>query len=123
MVIHAEAGASTIWESWEGPDSQNGLNIGSLNHYSKGAVVEWLFEKMCGIEIQSNNEFTITPHPGGHFTNAKATYISVYGEVVSEFVKTKEGYRYYFEIPANTTASVKLLDGRERILEPGKHEL
>lgn len=31
-------GATTIWEAWEGPNSQHD-GIGSLNHYSKGAVV------------------------------------------------------------------------------------
>ena len=36
-----KAGANTIWESWEGPNAQGG--VASLNHYSKGAVVEWLF--------------------------------------------------------------------------------
>ena len=40
-------GATTIWESWEGPNAQGG--VASLNHYSKGAVVEWLFSIMCGI--------------------------------------------------------------------------
>lgn len=37
-------GATTIWESWEGKTAQNG--VASLNHYSKGAVVQWLFDTM-----------------------------------------------------------------------------
>ena len=42
-------GATTIWESWEGPNAQG--TVASLNHYSKGAVVEWLFSTMCGINV------------------------------------------------------------------------
>ena len=40
-------GANTIWESWEGTEAQGG--VGSLNHYSKGAVCEWIFSRMCGL--------------------------------------------------------------------------
>ena len=45
----SKMGATTIWESWEGTAAQGG--IASLNHYSKGAVVEWLFSACCGIRI------------------------------------------------------------------------
>ncbi|MGN1042524.1 MAG: alfa-L-rhamnosidase, partial [Christensenellales bacterium] len=38
--------ANTIWESWEGTEAQGG--VASLNHYSKGAVCEWIFDSMCG---------------------------------------------------------------------------
>ena len=59
-------GAATIWESWEGTKAQGG--IASLNHYSKGAVCEWLFQTMCGIRVDGENHFTIAPRHGGHFT-------------------------------------------------------
>ena len=67
-------GATTIWESWEGTEAQGG--IGSLNHYSKGAVCEWLFRSMCGINIDGETRFVIKPMPGGHFSFAKASYKS-----------------------------------------------
>ena len=41
--------ANTIWESWEGTQAQGG--IASLDHYSKGAVLEWVFSEMCGIKV------------------------------------------------------------------------
>ncbi|MBR4467255.1 MAG: family 78 glycoside hydrolase catalytic domain, partial [Clostridia bacterium] len=44
-------GATTIWEAWEGPKTTQGSGSGSLNHYSKGAMVEWLFASMCGIRV------------------------------------------------------------------------
>ncbi len=76
-----KSGANTIWESWEGTCAQGG--IASLDHYSKGAVCEWLFRRMCGIEVAGENRFTIAPLPGGHFTHAKTEYQSVYGVVKS----------------------------------------
>ncbi|MGM9586125.1 MAG: family 78 glycoside hydrolase catalytic domain [Candidatus Limivicinus sp.] len=98
--------ASTIWESWEGTQAQDG--IASLNHYSKGAVCEWLFKTMCGIRVEGENHFTIAPRPGGHFTYAKASYDSVYGRVESGW--TRESGKTVFEItvPANCTAELRL---------------
>mgnify|MGYP002725200766 FL=1 len=106
-------GATTIWEAWEGPNSKSG-GIGSLNHYSKGAVVAWLFDTMCGIRVDGENHFVIAPHPGGHFTHAKAVYDSVYGRVESGWEKTPNGWKYTVTIPANCTAAV-CLPGKETV--------
>lgn len=103
-------GATTIWESWEGPKAQG--TVASLNHYSKGAVVEWLFSVMCGIIVDSENHFVIRPLPGGTFTYASASYNSIYGLVKSGWKKAGNGYEYTVEIPANCTAEVILPDGR-----------
>lgn len=105
-------GATTIWEGWEGPDAQGG--IASLNHYSKGAVCQWLFDTMCGIRVAGENRFTVAPRPGGHFTHAKAAYVSVYGRVESGWRRTDAGMEFTVTVPANCTARVALPDGSER---------
>ncbi len=102
-------GATTIWESWEGTQAQGG--IASLNHYSKGAVCEWLFKTMCGIRVDGENHFVIAPRPGGSFTYAKAAYNSIYGKVECGWEKTDTGYRFRITIPSNTTATVILPGG------------
>lgn len=105
-------GATTIWESWEGTDTQGG--VASLNHYSKGAVFQWVFDTMCGIRTAGENRFAIAPRPGGRFARAKAAYISVYGRVESGWRKTDAGIEFTVTIPANCTARVALPDGSER---------
>ena len=117
-----KAGANTIWEAWEGPNNAQG-GIGSLDHYSKGAVVEWLFREMCGIRVSGENRFTVAPKPGGHFTFAAAEYTSVYGTVKSGWKKTENGWRYEIEIPSNCTAEVRLPDGTEKTLGTGEYIL
>ncbi len=102
-------GATTIWEDWEGKNAQAG--IASLNHYSKGASIEWLFSCMCGIEIAGENRFRIAPVPGGHFTHAQAEYQSIFGKVTSGWEKTSGGWRYKVTVPANCTAEVILPGG------------
>ncbi len=113
-------GATTIWEAWEGPNSKSG-GIGSLNHYSKGAVVAWLFNTMCGIRVDGENHFVIAPHPGGHFTHAKAVYDSVYGRVESGWAKTTDGWKYTVTVPANCTAELYLPEKAPVTLESGTH--
>ena len=102
------SGATTIWESWEGTEAQGG--IASLDHYSKGAVCEWLFRTMCGIRVAGENRFVIAPRPGGHFTAAQAVYDSVYGRTASAWKKEHGTITYEITVPANCTAEVRLGD-------------
>ena len=115
-----KSGATTIWESWEGTAAQGG--IASLNHYSKGAVVAWLFHTMCGIRVDGENHFTITPRPGGRFTFARASYDSVYGTVESSWERADGKTVYTVTVPANCTATVTI-DGVQQTLAAGTHRL
>ena len=117
MAIH---NTGTIWEGWEGPNSQSG--IASLNHYSKGAMVEWLFSDMLGIKVDGENHFVIKPVIGGHITYSSGSYQSIYGEIKSSWVKEKDKVTYTFEIPCNCTADLYIGD-KHQVLEAGKHIL
>ena len=107
-------GATTIWESWEGTEAAGG--VASLNHYSKGAVCEWLFSSMCGIRVAGENHFVIAPKPGGHFTFAKARYLSRYGEVESGWTAAGD---FTIVIPAGCTAEIQLPEEESRTVEAG----
>ena len=111
--------ANTIWESWEGTQAQGG--IASLDHYSKGAVLEWVFSEMCGIKVSGENEFTIAPKVGGKFTFANCEYQSVYGKVKSGWKRENGKTVYTVTIPSNTTAKIVLPDG-ERTVHAGEYE-
>ena len=112
-------GATTIWESWEGPNSQDG--VASLNHYSKGAVVEWLFSTMCGIQVVGENHFRIAPRPGGHFTSASAKYNSIYGMAESKWEKKDGKFIFTITVPSNCEADIILPDGTEKTVSAGTH--
>ena len=103
-------GATTIWESWEGTQAQSG--IASLNHYSKGAVCEWLFRTMCGIRIDGENHFLIAPQPGGSFTYVKGSYQSIYGKIESGWIREMGKVIYEVTVPENCTARI-VLSGKE----------
>ena len=74
-------GATTIWERWDGqkPDGtfQNpGMN--SFNHYAYGAVGDWLYRKVAGIdldpEVPGFKSFIVKPHPGGEMNDVNASH-------------------------------------------------
>ena len=106
-------GSTTVWENWEGNLSQN--------HYSPGAVCQWLFESAAGIRVDGENQFTIAPLPGGTLTYARGSYQSIYGKVESCWEKTAEGTKFIVTIPANTTAEIRLPDGVCRSVKSGSH--
>lgn len=110
-------GATTIWESWEGPRAQGG--VASLDHYSKGAVCQWLFDSLCGINLAGENRFLIAPRPGGRFTRASAAYMSAFGLVKSAWTRSEGEAEFTVSVPSNCTALVRLPDGSEREQGPG----
>ncbi len=115
-------GATTIWENWSGPFNSQGAGLGSLNHYSKGAVCKWLMTSTCGINVTGENAFTIKPLPGGSLTFAEASYKSVYGEVKSGWKKDGENIIFSVTVPANCRAAVILPDGSQRQVDAGTYE-
>ncbi|MDO6820400.1 alpha-L-rhamnosidase C-terminal domain-containing protein [Zobellia sp. 1_MG-2023] len=107
-------GATTIWERWDTqkPDGTIIEGMNSFNHYSYGAIGEWLYTHVGGLRIDPKKpgykHIIFDPHPGGGLTAAKAEFISLYGKIKSDW-EIKDGeFHYEVTIPANTTASVTL---------------
>ena len=105
-LVMPKSGATTIWEGWEGSLAADG--IASLDHYSKGAMVSWLFEVMCGINVAAPRRFNVAPRPGGAFSHAKASYMSAWGLIESGWELKQDGVTYTVTVPANCTATVSL---------------
>ena len=75
-------GATTIWERWDGWTEEKGFQspgMNSFNHYSFGAVAEWMYRNIAGIQPDVKKPgfsgIIIRPVPGGGLTFAKAEYI------------------------------------------------
>lgn len=113
-------GATTVWEAWEGNSSKD-AGIASLNHYSKGALCEWLVRGMCGINVAGENHFVIAPKVGGKEAHAKCEYQSAYGRVSSKWEKKDGKVKYTIEIPSNTTAEI-VIGGKTQTVGAGRYE-
>jgi alpha-L-rhamnosidase len=108
-------GATTIWERWDGikPDgSFQNAGMNSFNHYAYGAIGEWLYRVVAGINIDEKapgyKHSIIAPNPGGELTSANAKVNTMYGDLASGWELTDNRLKLAIEIPANTTASVHL---------------
>lgn len=106
-------GATTIWERWDGWTEEKGFQdpgMNSFNHYSLGSVGEWLYRFVAGIDLDPNvpgyKHFIIHPYPGGDLTDARAVYVSINGNIASQWRKESDRFYLTVTIPANTTAKV-----------------
>lgn len=121
-------GATTIWERWDGqkPDGSiqdKGMN--SFNHYAYGAIGEWMYRVMAGLEIDpaapAYKHILIQPQPGGDFTSARASHQTMYGKLSSAWTMKDGKFELAVEIPANTRATVLMLKAQlTDVTESGK---
>lgn len=118
-------GATTVWERWDGWTEDGGFQtpmMNSFNHYSLGAVGEWLYERVAGIRPAKPGyeHVIVAPEPGG-LEWARAEYRSVRGPITSAWRQEGGDFRLEVEIPANVSATVVLPDGERREVGPGAH--
>ncbi|MFO7975752.1 MAG: family 78 glycoside hydrolase catalytic domain [Candidatus Hydrogenedentota bacterium] len=127
-----DQGATTIWERWDGYVEGRGFQnpgMNSFNHWALGAVGEWLFRVVGGINPENGDctkrsafsgaktgvspfsapafkRFAIRPYPGGGLTWAKAEYNSIRGRIRTAWRIESGKFTLEVTIPANTTAIV-----------------
>jgi len=121
-------GATTMWERWDGirPDSSfedPGMN--SFNHYAFGAVGDWMYRTIGGIDLDSTaagyQRSRIAPHVGAGLTSAKASLETSYGTLASAWSLAGGQFVLDVTIPVNTSATVTLWGTRiERVQENGR---
>jgi alpha-L-rhamnosidase len=106
-------GATTIWERWDGWTTDKGFQdpgMNSFNHYAFGAVGEWMYHTVAGIDIDPERpgyKHTIMhPQPGGGLTWAKDTYQSLYGPITSDWKLAEGRFEWTVAVPPNTTATL-----------------
>nr|MDO8114910.1 family 78 glycoside hydrolase catalytic domain [Candidatus Sigynarchaeota archaeon] len=110
-----ENGATTIWERWDGFVAGRGFQdkgMNSFNHYSIGAVGEWLYRVVLGINFDEHEpgmkRVVLAPRPGGSLTWGKGSYDSIRGKIVSSWKKGKGMISHHFELPPNVRATIDL---------------
>lgn len=88
--------------------------MNSFNHYAHGAIGDWMYRKMAGLDTFEDEKgvgykhIKIQPYPGGTLTNAKATLQTYYGTASSGWEIKNGQFILDVEVPVNTTATVFL---------------
>jgi alpha-L-rhamnosidase len=121
-------GATTIWERWDGikPDGSfqdEGMN--SFNHYAYGAIGDWMYRVVAGIDTDSRQvgyrHVLIQPQPGGGLTHVRAALDSMYGEIVSAWQLSDTSFCMQVTVPPNTRATVRIpADDLAQVTESGQ---
>ena len=116
-------GFTTCWEGWNtyisGAGTDKGYypnnSLSSFNHLPFGAVGEWIWEVVAGINLDDSNpgfkNVIIKPQPGGGITNAYASFNSIHGPITVSWTNDLSTTTFSVEatVPANATASIYLL--------------
>ncbi|NOU92330.1 Bacterial alpha-L-rhamnosidase [Paenibacillus sp. LMG 31456] len=121
-------GATTMWEHWDGIKADGSFwsdNMNSFNHYAYGAIGDWLYQVVAGIDTDHKQagykHIHIRPKAGYGFDYVKAGYESIYGEIRSEWILAADGkMTVNITIPPNTSATVQLTDARLESLKEGE---
>lgn len=108
-------GATTIWEHWDSirPDGSFWSDdMNSFNHYAYGAIGDWLYRVVCGLETDSSRpgyrHSLIHPRPISALTFAEARLETGYGLLACRWETHETTLRTDVKIPPNTTAQLTL---------------
>ena len=122
-----EHGATTIWEHWDGIREDGtlwGADMNSYNHYAYGAVGDWLYGTVAGIDTDEENPgFThirFKPKVTDKLTYAKASLKTPYGKIASEWYREGTKVTYTFSVPSGLTATAEICDQKHE-LSAGTH--
>lgn len=121
-------GATTIWERWNSvlPDgSISGSGMNSLNHYSYGSVVEFLYRYAAGI-VPTEPGFRkvrIAPNPEIRLGSMECSFESASGRYVSNWEIRIDGkLQFHIEIPFGCEAEVSLPEQNVKFLTAGSYD-
>ncbi|MDF2588962.1 MAG: Alpha-L-rhamnosidase [Anaerocolumna sp.] len=139
-LYEVKAGATTIWERWDALRPDGSVNIGDLsgskpeeessggmvsfNHYANGAVGDWLYRRIAGIEAISGGykNFRIAPVIGGGLTFAKASVLTPYGKILSDWKIEADTFMIDVEIPVSTECTLILPNSKKYVLSSGRYQ-
>ncbi len=129
-------GATTIWERWDGWTEEKGFfdpEMNSFNHYAYGAVGEFLYGTVAGLELDPEvsgwRRALLAPRPPVHpglpdpplLTSARAELETLHGRYTVEW--RTYGGRFHLDarVPPGCSARVELPDGSGDEVLAGKH--
>lgn len=120
MLSH---GTGTICESWKGAIDMMDEESISMNHFTLGAVVGWMFECLGGIRFNESEagfaKVTLKPNFVKEIGSFKCSLNTVNGKIASEWSYDGDTVTYNFECAVST--KLILPNGSEMTFEAGKH--
>jgi alpha-L-rhamnosidase len=121
-------GATTIWERWDSlrPDgSLNPSGMTSFNHYALGAVADWLYQVVAGIQPAAPGyaRLRLAPRPGPGLDWTRAALQTRHGRVECGWERAGTEIVIRAQVPTGVPTTLELPDGSTRELTAGPHEI
>ena len=119
-------GATTIWERWDSMLPDGSINPGdmtSFNHYALGAVADWLYKVVAGIQPATPGYDTIrlTPTPGPGLDWANGALDTRHGRIECGWRRTADGFTIDVVVPEGTPSRWFCLTAAHTSVSAGCH--
>jgi len=117
-------GATTSWERWD-TDTQDGGMNGESQKILSGNFEAWCYQTLGGINYDPEEpgfkHIILQPHPVGDLTWARASHVSVYGKIESDWKLNSGQLSWRVVVPPGTTATVYVpTTSPDKVCESGK---
>lgn len=125
-LYSVERGATTTWEHWDSIKENGDMwstEMNSFNHYAYGAVAEWMYGNMAGINVCEDApafaKILFSPETDGRISFVKASVDTKLGAVKSQWYRGDDGrITYIFTVPVGAEATAFIV-GKEIALSEG----
>ncbi len=116
-------GATTTWEEWSIDPTKEG-NIPSYNHYAYGAVGDFLYRRVLGLEATEGGykRFTVKPVLGGGLTYAKGGTKTPYGEIKVDWKIASGTFEIELQVPDGSLCKLIMPSGKEYEYAGGRYK-
>ena len=118
-------GATTFWEQWNAIMPDGKVRDPSMNHYAYGAVGDFLYRRVLGLEpIEGGYRyFRVKPVPGGGLLWAEGFTGTPYGKIQVRWEIQDGVFSVTIKVPVSTTCELVLPSGKEFELHSGVHHI
>jgi len=116
-------GATTFWEQWNAITPEGEVRDPSMNHYAYGAVGDFLYRRVLGIEpIEGGyRKFRVQPLLGGGITWAKGHTQTAYGTIAVHWQIEDEMFTIHVDVPVSSKCELVMPSGKTFSLLSGEH--
>ncbi len=125
-------GGTTIWERFDGLDDEGKLNMPedgtggmiSFNHYASGAVGDFLYRRVLGLEATKPGyeSFKVEPILGGGITHCHGSVMTPFGEIKISWEKAEKNLRIVVDVPIGVNGTIIFPGGQKETVVHGHHE-
>ena len=131
-LYEVKVGGTTIWERWDGLNENGECEVKndgtggmiSFNHYASGAVGDFLYKRIAGIEMSEAGYKSIKVEPlvTPFIKSAEASTFTPYGMAKVNWKVIDNKFLIEVEIPVSCSAKIIMPSKNEYVVHSGTHK-